>query len=137
MSHKKMFKFGSRGVEIICKEDLTVEKLIDRDIIKSYMIKSKDHKYALVQCTKKYFIVAYLGQECGYIENKRTKTRDLFEFECPEEDISFFKLKKYKSSNHTYDYENEDSDNERTMIFKEGVFYLNSKGYTHHEKERA
>jgi hypothetical protein len=23
------------------------------------------------------------------------------------------------------------------MIFKEGVFYLNSKGYTHHEKERA
>ncbi len=137
-SHEQRFRFGSRSITLQSKEKLEVEKLIDRDIIKSYLIKSKAHKYALVQCTNKYFIVLYFGQECGYIENKKTKTRDLFEFDCPEGDLTFFNLRKYQSFEYLYDYENSTiPSEEKIVIYKDGVFYINSKGYTHNEKERV
>lgn len=135
---KRTFKFGTRKVSIFSKQDLIVERLIDRDIIKSYIIKTKEggDKRAFVQCTNKYFIVLYLGQECGYVENKKDKCIELFEFSCPYNDFEFFDLKKYKTSNHEYNYTEDDKDLTKILSFKEGVFYINSKGYTHNEKER-
>lgn len=137
MSDKKTFKFGKRIVEITAKEDLNVDIIIDRDNIKSYLIKSERHTYAMVQCTKKYFIVLYFGQDCGYIYNKKDNTTELFEFSCPDANLDFFELKKFKSINHAYNYEGDDSNSEKILMYRDGVIYINSKGYIHNEKERT
>ena len=138
---RKSFKFGNvdnaREVTIYSKELLYVEKLIDRSDIRSYLIRSNTHKYAIVQCTKKYFIVVYLEQECGYVEDKKTHGTELFEFSCPESDLEFFKLKKYKSINYSYDYENNNKNDENILMYRDGIFYINKKGYVHNEKERS
>ncbi len=138
---KKTFRFvnssSTREVSIYSKELLHVEKLLDRKDIKSYLIRSHTHKYAIVQCTKRYFIVLYLEQECGYVEDKRTRYTELFEFSCLGSDLDFFKLKKYKSTNYSYDYENEDRNNENILMYRDGIFYINKKGYVHNEKERS
>lgn len=134
MSDEQRFHFGEEVVSINSKHKLTVETLKDEDKIKTYLIQSDvDDAVALVQCTVKYIIVLYFGQESGYIKYKDTGARDTFKFKCPNglESfvlVSFTHCKEDTIDTSVFSGVNYPGATDGPIQYRDGIFYF-KRGY--------
>ena len=129
MSDEQKFHFGKEVVSVYSKDKLSVESLRDEDKIKTYLIKSSIDAVVLVQCTIKYIIVLFFGQESGYIRNKKDGSRSIFKFKCPEGKLESFSLISFQndSCDDCINY-GDTGTNNGVLQYHDGVFYIKKEG---------